>query len=87
MHEKAKQRVVKHLIDQDGIQLLRAKLPRHWVLREYRPDYGLDFSIEAFSDDKASSGFETLAGVPSCTLIIVDCHEAHQGIFSHNKLI
>ena len=43
-----KQRPEQHLIDQDGISLLRSKLPRHWLLREYRPDYGLDFTIETF---------------------------------------
>jgi hypothetical protein len=24
-------------------------LPEHWVLREYRPDYGLDFALEIFA--------------------------------------
>jgi len=43
-----KKRSDQHLIDQDGIGLLRTKLPRHWLLREYRPDYGLDFTIETF---------------------------------------
>lgn len=33
-----KKRSEQHLIDQDGERLLRSKLPRHWVLREYRPD-------------------------------------------------
>lgn len=47
-----KQRPEQHLIDQDGISLLRSKLPRHWLLREYRPDYGLDFTIETFKDLK-----------------------------------
>ncbi len=44
----AKKRSEQHLIDQQGESLLRSKLPRHWVLREYRPDYGLDFTIELF---------------------------------------
>ena len=43
-----KQRPEQHLIDQDGEKLLRDKLPRHWLPRPYRPDYGLDFSIEVF---------------------------------------
>jgi hypothetical protein len=46
--DKAKQRTEEHLIDADGERLLRASLPRHWVLREYRPDYGLDFALEVF---------------------------------------
>ncbi|MCP5399116.1 MAG: DUF4365 domain-containing protein [Sphingomonas sp.] len=62
MPDKTKQRVQQHLVDQDGIQMLRTKLPRQWVLREYRPDYGLDFALEVFGDGISgeSSGYETL---------------------------
>lgn len=49
----AKQRAEQHLIDQEGERLLRSKLPRHWILREYRPDYGLDFTVEAFRTGQA----------------------------------
>lgn len=59
-----KQRSEQHLIDQEGEKLLRSKLPRHWVLREYRPDYGLDFSLEVFKpsapSDEGCSTYETL---------------------------
>lgn len=60
-----KKRSEQHLIDQDGINLLRSKLPRHWILREYRPDYGLDFTIETFKEGVAPPGksratYETL---------------------------
>lgn len=61
-----KKRSEQHLIDQDGISLLRSKLPRHWLLREYRPDYGLDFTIETFKasvrpvPDGGCTTFETL---------------------------
>jgi len=61
-----KKRSDQHLIDQDGIGLLRTKLPRHWLLREYRPDYGLDFTIETFREANTSGSargtatFETL---------------------------
>jgi hypothetical protein len=44
----AKQRNRQHIIDAEGEQLFKAQLPRHWVVREYRPDYGLDFSVEVF---------------------------------------
>lgn len=60
----AKQRSEQHLIDQEGERLLRSKLPRHWVLREYRPDYGLDFTIETFKTGQSAEGrpttYETL---------------------------
>jgi hypothetical protein len=61
---RAKQRSGAHLIDQDGQKLLLSKLPKHWVLREYRPDYGLDFTIEVFKSAEnsvvGSAGYETL---------------------------
>lgn len=59
----AKKRVEQHLIDQDGEKLLREKLPRHWMLRDYRPDYGLDFTIETFKNgavDGRPGIYETL---------------------------
>ncbi|MBN8529164.1 MAG: DUF4365 domain-containing protein [Caulobacterales bacterium] len=61
---RAKQQVDQHLIDREGQALLRRKLPRHWVLREYPPDYGLDFVLELFSegkpDDQGRMRYETL---------------------------
>lgn len=60
----AKQRSLQHLIDQKGEQLLRSILPKHWVMREYRPDYGLDFAIEVFKSSVPVEGkaatYETL---------------------------
>lgn len=50
---EAKKRSEQHLIDSEGIELLKSLLPRHWVLREYRPDYGLDFAIEIFDEKLA----------------------------------
>ena len=60
----AKKRSEQHLIDQAGERLLREKLPPHWLLREYRPDYGLDFTIEIFTTGEVADGrpttYETL---------------------------
>ncbi|MDE2107264.1 MAG: DUF4365 domain-containing protein [Patescibacteria group bacterium] len=58
MHE-AKQRSEQHLIDAEGERVLRSLLPRHWVLREYRPDYGLDFALETFRPPEQSKKFAT----------------------------
>ncbi len=52
---EAKKRSEQHLIDADGERLLRSLLPRHWVLREYRPDYGLDFALEIFRQPTTST--------------------------------
>lgn len=44
----AKKQSEQHLIDRAGQELLRSKLPKHWLMREYRPDYGLDYALETF---------------------------------------
>lgn len=58
----AKRRNRPHLIDKRGARLLESCLPDEWVLRQYRPDYGLDFSLEIFSpvSGAPSDTFETL---------------------------
>lgn len=48
-----------HLIDGEAQSLLRSILPKHWVLREYRPDYGLDFALEVFREVPAGKGEES----------------------------
>lgn len=50
MVDHAKRRAPQHLIDERGVALLRRLMPENWVLREYRPDYGLDFAVEVFED-------------------------------------
>jgi hypothetical protein len=53
MADQAKRRAPQHLIDERGIALLKRLLPENWVVREYRPDYGLDFAVEVFEDASA----------------------------------
>lgn len=43
-----KKRPDAHVIDTAGSQLFRQSLPDEWVIREYRPDYGVDFAVEVF---------------------------------------
>src|SRR3954462_2589462 len=58
---ESKKRSEQHLIDADGIALLKSQLPRHWVIREYRPDYGIDFSVEIFGEKAIeANSYETL---------------------------
>lgn len=52
MTDQAKRRAPQHMIDEQGIALLRRLMPSNWVLREYRPDYGLDFAVEVFENAK-----------------------------------
>src|SRR5687768_5221694 len=43
-----KKRPDSHIVDSAGQQLLRQVLPDEWVVRDYRPDYGIDFAVEVF---------------------------------------
>jgi hypothetical protein len=46
--ERTKRRTLGHVRGERGIEIVRGKLPRHWVVRELHPDYGLDLHIEVF---------------------------------------
>lgn len=35
-------------MEDESIQIIKEKLPPHWVIRPYRPDYGIDLSVEVF---------------------------------------
>jgi len=60
----SKQRTQQHIIDSKAQLLFRKILPSHWVVHEYRPDYGIDYAVEIFKESKrsynSSSSFETL---------------------------
>lgn len=64
MPHRSKLRTEQHMIDADGQRLLKEKMPKAWVLREYRPDYGLDYAVEAFCesgvDQLGKARYETL---------------------------
>ncbi|MGF1522521.1 MAG: DUF4365 domain-containing protein [Leptolyngbyaceae cyanobacterium] len=62
MSRHSKQRSEQHLIDESAQKQLQKLKPYGWVLRDYRPDYGIDYILEAFQSVKDSSGnkFETL---------------------------
>jgi hypothetical protein len=63
---RTKSRNEQHLIDDAGVRLLRSRLPPDWVLRDYKPDYGIDFALEIFRapDGKGRNRrhYETLGG-------------------------
>lgn len=46
----SKRRPAVHLQGETGISVTKAALPRHWVVRELNPDYGLDLHVELFGD-------------------------------------
>lgn len=40
--------MLQHVMEDRSIRIVRDLLPDHWVIREYRPDYGIDLLIELF---------------------------------------
>jgi len=61
---RGKMQSEQQVTDEEGQRLLRSVLPSHWRLRDYRPDFGLDFALELFQtrspDADGPAGAETL---------------------------
>lgn len=60
-----KRRVRQHMMEDRSMRIVRDRLPDHWVVRDYRPDYGIDLLIELFefvddARDQAATLGETL---------------------------
>jgi Domain of unknown function (DUF4365) len=60
-----KRRIRQHIMEDRSIRIVRDVLPDHWVIREYKPDYGIDLTIELFEfleqePDQAATLGETL---------------------------
>ena len=58
---RPKRKSQSHIIENCSLQIIKQILPNYWTIREYKPDYGLDLSIELFEkniDDNLS--FDTL---------------------------
>lgn len=47
---KRKYRTTSHRMEDQSVDLLRAVLPDEWVVRNYKPDYGIDLVVELFAD-------------------------------------
>jgi hypothetical protein len=50
MAGRRKRRVTQHLMEEESFRIARAMLPPAWVVHEYRPDYGIDLTIEPFEE-------------------------------------
>lgn len=44
----AKRRPFQHVMEEESIDVLKSKLPSQWVVRQYKPDYGIDLVVETF---------------------------------------
>jgi hypothetical protein len=61
MAGRRKRRVAQHMMEDASIQLVIDALPKEWVVRQYRPDYGLDLAVETFRQVDGNPGvFETM---------------------------
>jgi hypothetical protein len=43
-----KRRVFQHIMEDRSMRIIQDLLPDHWVIRPYKPDYGIDLTIELF---------------------------------------
>jgi hypothetical protein len=53
-----KRRPASHVTGDEAVHIVRDILPHEWVIREYKPDYGIDLAIELF--EPAKEGVEML---------------------------
>ena len=57
-----KRRVIQHQMEEESRALVRRILPREWVIRDYRPDYGIDIAVEIFEPTQASDAIAEATG-------------------------
>lgn len=56
-----KRRVFQHIMEDRSLSIVKQLLPDEWVIREYKPDYGIDLVIEFFKYiDDAKEKADTL---------------------------
>jgi len=48
-----------HIIDREANDIIHEIIPKHWTIRDYRPDYGIDLVLEIF-EKRDDNNFETL---------------------------
>lgn len=54
-------RSFQHIMEDNSVSIFLEKIPTEWVVRQYKPDYGIDLAIEIFDKIKGKKGiFETL---------------------------
>lgn len=59
---RRKRRVAQHVMEDRSVALLKGVLPLNWVVREYRPDYGLDLAVEVFAEVEGEPGISEAMG-------------------------
>lgn len=60
----SKRKTKSHIVDTKAIEIIKRKLPVHWTVRDYRPDYGIDLVVELFEkpdyDSQDKDVYDTL---------------------------
>lgn len=56
------QRTKSHEIDEEAQRVFKAAIPKNWVAREQRPDYGVDYVVEIF-EERGSPGSTEPSGL------------------------
>lgn len=59
---RPKRKTTSHIIEKKSLQIINDTLPNYWTIREYKPDYGIDLSIELFEkiDSNGTQIYDTL---------------------------
>lgn len=57
---RTKRKSKSHIIDTKANNIIKEILPDYWTIREYKPDYGIDLSIEIFEEADTQDCFDTL---------------------------
>lgn len=58
---RPKRRPFQHIMEDDSGTIFRKNIPKEWVVRGYKPDYGIDLAVEVFDKVKGKANlFETL---------------------------
>lgn len=53
---RSKRKSESHIIDKKAIGIVEDLLPDYWTIRDYKPDYGIDLSIELFEHKNNAKG-------------------------------
>ena len=57
-----KRRAMQHRMEEKSLQLVRQTLPDGWVVRDYKPDYGIDLAVEVFDQTRQSGSYLETVG-------------------------
>jgi len=57
-----KRRVAQHIMEDQSLQIIKNTLPKEWVVRDYKPDYGIDIAVELFEHIEGSEAISETLG-------------------------